>query len=161
MATLTVWMFDDPAGADQAERTLASLSKQNLITIHDAATVNWPPDRNRPRTRQIENLTGTGALSGSFWGLLFGLLFFVPLLGMAVGGAAGALSGSLTDVGIDDDFIASVKAKVTPGTSALFVLSSDAVLDRVHDAFAGQHPELIQSSLSGEQEGRLREVFAD
>ena len=161
MATLTVWKFDDPAGADQAEQTLVSLSKQNLITIHDAATVSWPADKKRPRTRQIENLAGAGALSGSFWGLLFGLLFFVPLLGMAVGAAAGALGGSLMDVGIDDDFIDSVKAKVTPGTSALFVLSSDAVLDRVQDAFAGQSPELIQSSLSGEQEGKLREVFAD
>jgi uncharacterized membrane protein len=161
MATLTVWKFDDPAGAEQAEQTLVSLSTQNLITIDDAATVSWPPDKKRPRTRQVESLAGVGALSGSFWGLLFGLLFFVPLLGMAVGAAAGALGGSLTDVGIDDDFIDSVKAKVTPGTSALFVLSSDAVLDRVHDAFAGQSPELIQSSLSGEQEGRLREVFAD
>ena len=51
----------------------------------------------------------------------------MPLLGLAVGAAAGALGGSLADVGIDDDFIAAVKAKVTPGTSALFVLTSDAV----------------------------------
>jgi uncharacterized membrane protein len=161
MATLTVWKFDDPGGAHQAEQTLLSLSKQNLITIHDAATVSWPADKKRPKTRQLDNMTGAGALSGSFWGLLFGLIFFVPLLGMAVGAAAGALGGSLTDVGIDDDFIDSVKQKVTPGTSALFVLSSDAVLDRVHDAFAGQDPELIQSNLSGEEEGKLREVFAD
>ena len=94
-------------------------------------------------------MAGIGALSGSFWGLLFGLLFFVPLLGMAVGAAAGALGGSLTDVGIDDDFIASVRDKVTPGTSALFVLSSDAVLDKVKDAFAGQHPELIHQPVHG------------
>jgi len=161
MATLTVWKFDDPAGADEAERTLVSLSRQNLIMIHDAATVSWPAERTRPRTRQLENLAGAGALSGSFWGLLFGLLFFVPLLGMAVGAAAGAIGGSLIDVGIDDDFVDAVRAKVTPGTSALFVLSSDAVLDRVHEAFAGQTPELVQSSLSGEEEGKLREVFGD
>jgi uncharacterized membrane protein len=161
MATLTVWTFDDPGGADRAEQTLVGLSRQNLIIIHDAATVSWPPDRQGPRTRQLHSLVGAGALSGSFWGLLFGLIFFVPLLGMAAGAAAGALGGSLADVGVDDDFIESVKAKVTPGTSALFVLSSDAVLDRVHDAFAGQHPELLQSSLSGKEEGKLREVFAD
>ncbi|HKY67141.1 MAG TPA: DUF1269 domain-containing protein, partial [Acidimicrobiales bacterium] len=124
-------------------------------------TVSWPADKKRPKTRQLESLVGAGALSGSFWGLLFGLIFFVPLLGMAVGAAAGAIGGSMADVGVDDDFIESVKAKVTPGTSALFVLSSDAVLDRVHEAFAGQRPELIQSDLSGEQEGKLREVFAD
>lgn len=161
MATLTVWKFDDAGGADQAEQTLVGLAKQNLITIHDAATVSWPADRKRPKTRQLESLVGAGALSGSFWGLLFGLIFFVPLLGMAVGAAAGAIGGSMADVGVGDDFIESVKAKVTPGTSALFVLSSDAVLDRVHEGFADQHPELIQSNLSGEQEGKLREVFAD
>jgi uncharacterized membrane protein len=80
---------------------------------------------------------------------------------MAVGAAAGALGGSLTDVGIDDDFIASVREKVTPGTSALFVLASDAVLDKVKDAFAGQRPELIHTNLSSDEEAHLREVFAD
>jgi uncharacterized membrane protein len=106
-------------------------------------------------------MTGIGAMSGAFWGLLFGLLFFVPLLGMAVGAAAGALGGSLTDVGIDDDFIRSVRDKITPGTSALFVLTSDAVMDRVHSAFAGQQAELIQTNLSADEEAKLRAVFAD
>ena len=161
MATLTAWRFDTPDGADAAEQTLLRLQKEELIQIHDAATVSWPEGKKKPKTRQLASMAGMGALSGSFWGLLFGLLFFVPLLGMAVGAAAGAIGGSLIDVGIDDDFVDAVRAKVTPGTSALFVLSSDAVLDRVHEAFAGQTPELVQSSLSGEEEGKLREVFAD
>jgi uncharacterized membrane protein len=163
MATLTVWKFDDPVGADQAEQTLVSLSKQNLITIHDAATVSWPPDKKRPRTRQIESLAGAGALSGSFWGLLFGLLFFVPLLGMAVGAATGALTGSLSDVGIDDAFINSVRDQVKPGTSALFVMTSDAVQDKVFAAVkdAGLHAELVHTNLSDEQEGKLREAFSE
>ena len=50
---------------------------------------------------------------------------------------------------------------MTPGTSALFVMSSDAVLDKVRDAFAGLHPELIQTNLSADEEARLREAFAD
>jgi len=50
--------------------------------------------------------------------MLFGLLFFVPLLGMAVGAAAGAITGSLVDVGIDDDFIKSLRKEIQPGTSA-------------------------------------------
>lgn len=50
---------------------------------------------------------------------------------------------------------------VTPGTSALFVLSSDAVLDKVRAAFEGQHAELIHTNLSAEEEARLREVFAE
>src|SRR5690348_15231534 len=108
MATLSAWKFDDAGGAARAEDTLVALQKQGLITVHDAAEVSWPMDKKRPKTKQLHNLTGAGALGGSFWGLLFGLLFFVPLLGMAMGAAIGALSGSMADVGIDDDFIAAV-----------------------------------------------------
>jgi len=77
------------------------------------------------------------------------------------GSAVGALTGALTDVGIDDDFIKWLEDQLTPGTSALFVLTSDATLDRVHDEFHGQHAELISTNLSHEQEAHLREVFAD
>jgi uncharacterized membrane protein len=161
MATLTAWKFDTPDGAGRAESVLVELSKQGLITIHDAATVEWQPDKRKPKTRQLNSLTQAGALGGAFWGLLFGLLFFVPLLGAAAGAAAGALGGSLTDAGINDDFINSVKAKVTPGTSALFLLSADAVLDKVRDAFTGIDVELIHTNLSDDEEARLRAAFAD
>jgi uncharacterized membrane protein len=160
VATLTVWKFDTPEGADHAEATLKQLAREDLITVSDAAIVSWPPDKKSPKTRQLQGLTGVGALGGAFWGLLFGLLFFVPLLGMAVGALTGAIGGSLADVGIDDDFIASVRSRIEPGTSALFVLTSDAVLDKVREAFAATHAELIRSNLSSEQEERLRDVFA-
>ena len=110
--------------------------------------MSWPAGKKRPKTRQLRNMTGAGALGGSFWGLLFGLLFFVPLLGLAVGAAMGALSGSMTDVGIDDDFIKRARDEVTPGTSALFLMTSDAVIDKVHDAFTGQRAELVPTNLS-------------
>jgi uncharacterized membrane protein len=161
MATLTVWKFETPTGADDAVVTLESLAKQELIKVHDAATVSWMPDKKKPKTRQLNNLAGAGALGGAFWGLLFGLLFFIPLIGLAVGAAAGALAGSLTDVGIDDDFIRTVRDQVTPGTSALFVMTSDAVLDKVEEAFKGSHGRLISTNLSKEQEDKLREAFAE
>ena len=161
MATLTVWKFPTASGADMAQDTLEQLSKQELIRVHDAAVVTWPEGAKKPKTRQMHSLTGAGALGGAFWGLLFGLLFFVPLLGAAVGAAAGGFAGSLGDVGIDDDFIRRVRLEITPGTSALFVMSSDAVMDRVQDAFKGMDAELLSTNLSAEQEERLREVFAE
>ncbi|MET9918297.1 DUF1269 domain-containing protein [Streptomyces sp. NPDC059605] len=160
MATLTVWKFDTPEGAGSVEDTLLNLQKQELIKVLDAATVSWPAEAGKPRTKQLHNLAGAGALSGTFWGMLFGLLFFMPLLGAAVGAAAGALGGKMADIGIDDDFIDSVKSQVTPGTSALFLLSQDAVVERVRNAFPGGHTELIHSNLDSEKEARLREVFA-
>jgi len=161
MATLTVWRFKESNGAERAATTLADLQSQGLVSVHDAATVSWPAGRKRPRTRQLHDLAGAGALSGSFWGLLFGLLFFVPLFGMAVGAALGAVGGSLADIGIDDDFIDSVRMEVQPGTSALFVLTSDAVPENVQDAFAGEHPQLLYTNLTGDEEARLREYFAE
>jgi uncharacterized membrane protein len=161
VATLTVWKFPTAGGADQAERTAMDLQKQQLLVVHDAATVSWEEGKKRPKTREASNLIGSGALGGSFWGLLFGLIFFVPLLGMAIGAGLGALAGSMSDAGIDDSFIMEVRDKVTPGTSALFLLTSNAVQDRVREAFAGQHAELITTNLSNEQEKTLREAFAE
>ncbi|MEW2634210.1 DUF1269 domain-containing protein [Streptomyces sp. NPDC048389] len=71
--------------------------------------------------------------------MLFGLIFLMPLFGAAIGAAAGALGGKLADVGIGDDFIDSVKAEVKPGTSALFPLSRDAVVDRARKALPHGH----------------------
>jgi uncharacterized membrane protein len=162
VATLTVWKYDDPEGADRALATLEQLQKEQLINVNDGAVVSWPPDRSKPKTRQLHNLKAAGALGGSFWGFLFGLIFFVPILGLAIGAAAGALAGSLTDVGIDDKFIKRVREEITPGTSALFVMTSDAVLDKVRERFlAAGRPELIHTNLSQEQEDALRESFAE
>jgi uncharacterized membrane protein len=161
MATLTVWKFETETGADEAIGTIQDLVRQELIKIRDAATVSWPEGKKKPKTRQLNNLTTGGALGGAFWGLLFGMLFFVPLLGAAVGAAVGASSGMLADAGIDDDFIKRVRDEVTPGTSALFLLSSDAVLDRVKEAFANHQTELIHTNLSQEDEDALRAAFAD
>ena len=160
MATLTVLKFPTAEGADQMIGTLEGLQKQQLITIQDAAIVSWPAGKKKPKTRQLNNLAGIGALQGSFWGLLFGLLFFVPFLGLAIGAAMGALMGSMADVGIDDKFIAEVRGKVTEGTSALFLLTSGAVIDRLAEAIKGQSFEVIATNLSKEEEDTLRETFA-
>lgn len=161
MATLTVWKFDSAEGADRAVETLIALSKQELIRVHDAAVVSFPLDKNKPKTRQLNNLVGAGALGGAFWGMLFGLIFLVPLLGAAIGAGMGAMTGALADAGIDDDFIKQARDKVTPGTSALFVMTSDAVQDKVRDAFSEHKPELISSNLSSEQEAALRSAFGE
>jgi uncharacterized membrane protein len=161
MATLTVWKFPTAEGAERAVATLKDLQRQQLIQVHDAATVSWAEGRKKPKTQQLRNMAGAGALGGAFWGMLFGLIFFVPLLGMAIGAGMGALTGSMSDVGIDDGFINRMRAEIQPGTSALFLLTSGAVVDKVRAAFAGQDITLVESNLTGEQEDRLREVFAE
>jgi len=161
MASLTVWKFGTPFGADAALEKMKLLQEQNLIMVRDAAVVSWEEGKSKPKTRELHDTKLGGALGGGFWGLLFGLIFFVPLLGLAIGAASGALFGSLADVGINDSFIKSVRDQVTPGTSALFLLSSDAVIDRVKEEFPAREAELINTNLSNEQEAKLREAFAE
>jgi uncharacterized membrane protein len=159
MATLTAWKFDTPNGADDALDKLEKLHHELLINLHDAAVVSWEAGHRKPRTHEMHDTKARGALGGGFWGLLFGLIFFVPILGLAIGAAAGALMGSMRDVGISDQFISQVREKVTPGTSALFVLSSGAVYDKVAAEFEGTQAELISTNLSDDQETKLREAF--
>jgi uncharacterized membrane protein len=162
MPTLTVWRFDTSTGAEQAVETLESLAGQDLIHFYDASIVSWPPDKKKPKTHQLHNtLTKAGARRGAFWGLLFGLLFAMPLAGVAFGVAAGAASGALADIGIDKGFVKTVRDRVTPGTSALFVLTSDAVLDKAAAAFKATGAELIQTNLSAEDEAKLRSAFGE
>jgi uncharacterized membrane protein len=152
MSSLTVWKFETPFGADAALDKLKALQTQGLIQVLDAAVVSWEAGRKKPKTEQMHDMRKGGALGGGFWG--------VPILGLAIGAATGALLGSLGDVGISDSFIKTVRDKVTPGTSALFLLSSDAVFDRVRNEFQDSEAELITTNLSEDQEAKLREAFA-
>lgn len=161
MSTLTVWEFKTADGAERALGTLQDLESQHLIEVYDGAVVTWAEGAKKPKTRQLHSTTSSGAWGGAFWGFLFGLIFFVPLLGLAVGAAAGALTGSLADVGINDDFIKKIRADIVPGTSALFVMTGNAVMDKVHDAFKGNEAELVFTNLSEEQDRALREAFGD
>jgi len=160
MATISVLKFSTADGAEQALGTVLDLSKQHLINLHDAAIVTWSEGKKKPKTRQLANLTGAGALDGAFWGMLFGLIFFVPFFGMAIGAAMGALAGKFSDYGIDDDFIKSVQNQVTEGTSALFLMTSEAVVDKVADAMKAFDFEIVATNLSKEEEDSLRAAFA-
>jgi uncharacterized membrane protein len=159
MAAVTVLKFPTADGAEHALKLVQDLQQAHLINVHDAAIVCWPVGKKSPRTRQAANLVAAGALGGMFWGFLFGLIFLVPLFGMAVGAAFGALGGAMRDYGIDDDFVKRVRSQVTEGTSALFLMTSEAVLDRVAEVMSHVQFEIIATNLSREQEQKLREAF--
>lgn len=163
MATLTAWLFDTPDGAAKAENLLLDLQKQQILVVQDAATVSWPEGQKKPKTQELTSAGWVGASMGGLWGLLFGLIFFVPLLGIAIGAGIGALMGHFADYGIDKNFIDSVKEKVVPGTSALFLMSSNANTDKVAEEVkkSGLQAELIQSNLSDEQAEELSRTFSD
>jgi uncharacterized membrane protein len=161
MATLTALKFSTVDGAEKMLGKIQSLQKMELIKVQDAAIVTWPVGKKSPKTKQLVNMAGIGAMQGAFWGMLFGLIFFVPFFGLAVGAAFGALGGKMADYGINDEFIKTTREKVTEGTSALFLLTSDAVQDKVAEELKGYEFELIASNLTKEQEEQLMAAFAE
>jgi uncharacterized membrane protein len=162
MSTLTAFKFETPDGAQQALDSVLTMQKQMLVDVRDAAIVSWPEGKKKPKTRQAYSTGAAGALGGAFWGMLFGLIFFMPLLGLAMGAVVGGLTGKMRDYGIDDRFINEVKAKVTEGTSALFLLTDNAVADRVVAEMKNWPKfEVISTNLSQEQDEQLRAEFGE
>lgn len=171
MSTLTVWKFDSADGAERAMRRIADAQADGLLVVDDAAWVSWTGAEDA-RTLLPQSGGSLGTLSRRFWALLFAALFLLPLSAAAAGTGLGADTGVaelgadlappvvLQEVGIDDGFIREVRDTVVAGTSALFVLSHDAVVHRLPDPFARTHVALAQRSFSRAEEARLRAVFA-
>jgi len=160
MANLIVFAFDNETEAERMRDKLVDMQKQQIITLQDAAVVIRRED-GKVKVKQAQSLVGAGALGGSFWGLLIGLLFWAPWLGLAIGAATGAIAGGMTDVGVDDKFIKEVGENIEPGHSALFLLVSDSTPDKVLDGLSDFNPKVYQTSLSEEDEAKLRAAFGE
>jgi uncharacterized membrane protein len=158
MSELVVLAFPEAHGAERALAEIGRLQREQLIVLEDAATVTREGD-GKPKVKQATSLVGAGAWGGAFWGMLIGLLFFMPWLGLAIGAVTGALAGKFTDFGIDDQFIREVQAKIQPGQSALFLLVRQVTTDKVIDALRPYGPEVLRTSLSKEQEQKLRDAM--
>jgi uncharacterized membrane protein len=158
MANLVVFAFKDEAGAEQMRDELVRMQKMQLISLADAAVVVRKQD-GKVKVKQAISLVGAGAMGGAFWGMLIGLLFFAPWLGLAIGAASGALAGKLTDTGVDDKFIKEVGETIEPGHSALFLLVQEWTEDKVMDEIVKFDATVLQTSLSKEDEAKLRAAF--
>jgi uncharacterized membrane protein len=158
MSNLIVLAFKNETGASEMRDKLRDLQKQHLITLDDAAVVIRKPD-GKVKVKQAVSLVGAGALGGAFWGMLIGLIFLMPWMGLVIGAASGALGGAFSDIGVDDDFIKEVGKTIEPGHSALFLLVSDVQEDKVLEDLKGFDATVLQTSLSKEDDVKLREAF--
>jgi uncharacterized membrane protein len=167
MSDLVCIAYDKPDTADAVLNELRTLQVEHLIDLEDACVV-VRDDNGKVHLKQSVNLVATGATSGAMWGglmgLLVGLVFLNPLIGwaagLAVGAGWGALSGKLADYGINDEFIKSVGATITKGTSALFVLVRSVNVDKVLPEVGKFGGTVLKTSLSTEEDERLRKALA-
>lgn len=147
MAILSVLKFDTPTGAAKALAQLQNLQGRHRIEIQEAAIVEWAQGKKGPKTRQAFGLTESGALVGALLGVSY-----ESFLGLAIGAAMGALTGKFSNFGIDDKFMKQVQKEVTEGTSALFLLTDHAMVDRIQQSIQGTSGILIRSELGIVQE---------
>lgn len=155
MSTLVVVAYPTQYKAEEVRLQLLKMQKDYLVDLEDAA-IAVKQENGKVKLHQLYSLTGAGAIGGGFWGLLIGLIFLNPLLGAAVGAGAGAVSGALSDVGINDAFMKKLAEQMQPGHSVLFVLFRSLTLDKALDELRGTGGTVIQTSLSHEDESRLR-----
>jgi uncharacterized membrane protein len=144
--------------AFELRAALAKMQKEYLIKMDDVVVVT-KNEKGKAKLHQALNLTAAGAAGGGFWGLLIGMIFMNPLIGAAVGAGAGAISGALSDIGINDKFMKELSETMQPGNSALFVLVREATPDKVLDQLKGFGGKVLKTSLSADEESKLREVL--
>jgi uncharacterized membrane protein len=159
MTTFTVWKFDDPGGAEAAVRALKNAEADQLVEIVDHALVSWPVGAPRPNTSHGHEGTARATGWGALWGVLLGSLFLMPVAGAAAGAAIGGLSKKAEGAGISKDDIERIRAEVTEGTSALFLVTQNALEDRLAERVHGMHKTLITSNLTQGEERILLEAY--
>ncbi|HLI07016.1 MAG TPA: DUF1269 domain-containing protein [Ktedonobacteraceae bacterium] len=161
MTVFIVLKFPIEEGAERMLPVLQKLQRQRLIQVEDGMILTWPQGCRKPRIRQINHLTGRSVLSVAFWGLLVGLLFAALFFGVTTGTAIDTLAGHFARYGLDERFINGVRNQITEGTSALFLMTTGAVMDKVVTSIKGMPFEIISTSLTSEQEALLREAFGE
>lgn len=65
----------------------------------------------------------------------------------------------LRAAGIDDDVVAEIRAQLVPGTSALFVMSSDADVEKLGPLAGRREATLIHAKLSEDAPEELRDLL--
>ena len=160
MSTLIAIVYDDEQTGFDALDKLGEMSKMQLVTLADAA-VAVKDQKGKVKIKQtLENqVSGSAALWGGFWGLLIGLLFLAPIFWGLIGALMGYLAGKAGDVGIDDKFIKEVGDSLDPGQSALFMIVVEATLDKVLEEMSAFGGEVYQTSLSKEDEEKLKKAL--
>ena len=147
MSTLIAIAYPDRETAEKVRQELIEATKEHLVQLQDAVVAVHESD-GKIKLHQATSPAGAGAAGGALWGGLIGLLFLAPLLGMAVGAAAGAAGGAMA-----------LGAKLPPGGAALIALGQTDARDKLLERIKPYGGHVIQTSLSNEEEERLRSAL--
>lgn len=161
---LLILGFPTKQGAKRFLVELLTLQELHLIRIEDAALA-MKDEHGRIFGSSKTNLPVHGFVSGSLWGMLTGALFLEPFTGLILGSTIGLLTGSLLKHTSNENEISRTLVNKTaqralePRSSALFLLISKITPDKVMQRLYHHDATIIGSSLSIENERRLRAAW--
>jgi uncharacterized membrane protein len=160
MSDLIAITYKEENSAFAALDELVRLQKEHVIELEDAAVATMNA-KGKVKVKQTleRQYSGTMATWGFFWGFLIGLIFGGPIFwGLAMAVLSGLL-GKTTDLGIDNKFIKEVGDSLEPGQSALFLLVAKVTPDKVLPHLEKFGGDVRQTSLSKEDEEKLRKAL--
>jgi uncharacterized membrane protein len=159
MSKLVAISYPTLAAAEGTRARILEMQKEYLISLDDIV-IAYKTDAGKIKLIQPVNLTAAGAAQGSFWGLLVGFIFMMPIFGVVAGAATGAIAGALSDAGIDDKLMKQLAASLKPDGAILFILVRSATEDKVLSGLKGMGGELLQTSLTHEDESKLQAALS-
>jgi uncharacterized membrane protein len=157
MNQLVVVSFDNVDSAREALRSLRGLEQHGQISFEDTAIISRDPDGTTRVRNEISGTTETAAVIGGVVGAIAAFVF--PVAGIAIGAAAGAAIGASMHTGVEGSFVDEIKAKLTPGRSALFLVVRTLNADVLAAALRPYEGDVVQTTLSPDLEQSLRDAL--
>ena len=160
MSDLIILGYDSHDTATRAYEEVQRLQNDHIVDLSGLAVVTVD-DKGKSHVDTPGKLVSGSAASGALWGMLLGLLFLVPIGGLLLGGAMGALMGKLGKSGIDASFRERVQGMLTPGRAAVVIMATKITEDKFGSAMKPYGGEVLQTSLSMEDEKELAGELAN
>jgi uncharacterized membrane protein len=152
--------FEGKTKAEDMLTLFQEWAERGWITIEDAV-VAVRGESQEVEIKQTKSVTGKYAARGTGIGLAAGLVLGGPIGGLVAGTAIGAIAGKMKDIGIDDDFVREATGVLRPDSSALFLMGRAEDPERFYAELKPHKAIVATTSLSPEQERRLRDALAE
>jgi uncharacterized membrane protein len=159
MSDLITIGYGDHDTAKRAYEAVMALQRDHVVDLTGLALVTVD-EEGKSHVDTPGRLVAASAASGALWGMLLGVLFLVPVAGALVGGALGAVMGRLGKSGIDASYRERVRSMLTPGRAAVVLMTTKVTEDKFAEALRPFGGEVLQTSLSREDERALAEELS-
>jgi uncharacterized membrane protein len=156
MSDLIIIGYQDHDTAKRAYEEVLVLQNDHVVELAGLAVVTVD-EQGKSHVDTPGSLVPGSAAVGALWGALFGILFLIPGAGLLIGGALGALIGRLSKSGINASFRQRVQSMLEPGKAAVVVMTVERTEDKFTAALRPFGGEVLQTSLSNEDEKELAE----